>query len=49
MADLFDSLVPDEPRPGAAPSAHRPLADRIRRELGAVVAVPRYRERVRIA
>ena len=30
MADLFDSLVPDEPRPGAAPSAHRPLADRIR-------------------
>jgi len=33
---------------GEQASAHA-LADRIRRELGAVVAVPRYRERVRIA
>lgn len=38
MADLFDNLMPDDPAPGTAPSAHRPLADRIRpRRLAEVI------------
>lgn len=38
MADLFDNLMPDDPEPGTAPSAHRPLADRIRpRRLAEVI------------